>query len=153
MQNQKTLRQRIEQLFGFPAMKMPWSLYIAQLNEAGKLTARSIMDIMTVVLEVLEQQEEEIKDMKLVSESKHFYQESGTEKIPEIMTTDDPDKFLKDKPEELNGLTVKEKLGKLYCANCGTEIINTTEWKEKHLKECKEVKEPKLPKELQEEKS
>ena len=67
MQNQ-TLRQRVEQLFGLPAMKMPWSLYIAQLNEAGKLTARSIMDIMTIVLTSLEEQEQEIKDMKLMAE-------------------------------------------------------------------------------------
>lgn len=72
MQNQQTLRQKVEQLFGLPAMKMPWSLYIGQLNEAGKLTARSIMDIMIVVLTSLEEQEEEIKDMKLMSESKPF---------------------------------------------------------------------------------
>ena len=70
MQNQQTLRNKIEQLFGLPAMKMPWSLYIGQLNEAGKLTARSIMDIMTVVLTSLEEQEQEIKDMKLMADEK-----------------------------------------------------------------------------------
>jgi hypothetical protein len=66
--NNQTLRQRIEQLFGLPAMKMPWTLYLAQLNEAGKLTARSIMDIMTVVLGVLEDQEEKIKDIELLTQ-------------------------------------------------------------------------------------
>ena len=68
MKDNQTIRQKIEQLFGLPAMKMPWSLYLAQLNEAGKLTARSNMDMMTVILEVLEVMEEDIKDIKLMSE-------------------------------------------------------------------------------------
>jgi len=50
-------------------MKMPWSLYLAQLNEAGKLTARSNMDMMIVILEVLEVMEEDIKDTKLLAQS------------------------------------------------------------------------------------
>jgi hypothetical protein len=58
MQNQ-TLRQKIEQLFGLPAMKMPWGLYLGQLNEAGKLTARSMMEILTVLLTVVEGMERE----------------------------------------------------------------------------------------------
>ncbi len=66
MTNQ-TLRQQVEQLFGLPAMKMSWSLYLAQLNEAGKLTTRSIMDIMTIVLTVSEEQEEKIQDLELLS--------------------------------------------------------------------------------------
>lgn len=74
MQNQKTIRQSIEQLFVLPAMKMPWSLYLAQLNEAGKMTARSVMDILTVVLETLEQIEENIKDTKLLIESQESAQ-------------------------------------------------------------------------------
>jgi hypothetical protein len=64
MKNQN-LRQRIEQLFGLPAMKMPWTLYLAQLNEAGKLTARSTMDILTVVLTSLEELEEKVKSDEL----------------------------------------------------------------------------------------
>ncbi len=59
-----TIRQRVEQLFGLPAMKMPWSLYLAQLNEAGKMTARSIMDIMTVVLASMEEMEKDIEDIQ-----------------------------------------------------------------------------------------
>lgn len=58
------LRKQVEQLFGLPAMKMPWSLYLAQLNEAGKLTARSIMDILTIVLTTLEEHEKAIKELQ-----------------------------------------------------------------------------------------
>lgn len=64
MKNQ-TLRNRIEQLFGLPAMKMPWTLYLAQLNEAGKLTARSTMDILTVVLTSMEELEEKVKNLDI----------------------------------------------------------------------------------------
>jgi len=108
MKNQQ-LRQKIEQLFGFPAMKMPWTLYLAQLNEAGKLTARSNMDMMTVILEVLEVMEEDIKDTKLLIESQSLQTVSvGTaepikvelpieEKIPEttgeILDAIQPDKI------------------------------------------------------------
>ena len=66
MKNQ-TLRQRLENLFGFPAMKMPWSLYLAQLNEAGKITGKSMLDILTVILESAEQTEQEIRDIKLMT--------------------------------------------------------------------------------------
>ena len=45
-------------------MKMPWTLYMAQLNEAGKLTARSIMDLMTVILEAVEEVEDNIAEIK-----------------------------------------------------------------------------------------
>ena len=61
------IRQKIEELFSLPTMKMPWSLYLAQLNEAGKLTARSFMDMMTVVLEAIEELE---KNQPLVTEKK-----------------------------------------------------------------------------------
>jgi len=115
MQNRlTTIRERVEQLFGLPAMKMPWSLYLAQLNEAGKLTARSIMDIMTIVLTSMEEQEEEIKDLKLVSDSKSdpldkISTEVTTINLPEdtkieYTTPKIDDKFIeKDKklPEEL----------------------------------------------------
>jgi len=66
--NNQQIRNKIEQLFGLPAMKMSWSLYLAQLNEAGKLTARSTMDMMTVILEVVEEQEEKIKDIELLTQ-------------------------------------------------------------------------------------
>lgn len=59
MQKQN-LRQLVSQLFGLPAMNMPWSLYISTLNEAGKLTARSIMDIMVVLLTIVEEYEERL---------------------------------------------------------------------------------------------
>jgi predicted RNA-binding Zn-ribbon protein involved in translation (DUF1610 family) len=126
-------------------MKMPWSLYLAQLNEAGKLTARSIMDIMTIVLTSMEEQEGEIKDIKLMSETVKL------EETPVIPTTNKigadatPGADLTREAEI--GLAVEEKDSKLYCANCGTEIINTTEWKEKHLKECKHEKLPEEPQE------
>jgi hypothetical protein len=46
-------------------MKMPWTLYLAQLNEAGKLTARSTMDILTVVLTSIEEMEERVKNLDI----------------------------------------------------------------------------------------
>lgn len=126
MQNQ-TIRHKIEQLFGYPAMKMPWSLYIAQLNEAGKLTARSIMDIMTVVLEVLEQQEGEVK---LMSEPKSSYADNvkvvtelENEEVIKIM-----DEVEKSIPESIKNIPELEIMPK-------------------------EVKDSKLPEELQEEKA
>jgi len=114
---EKTIRQRVEQLFGLPAMKMPWSLYMAQLNESGKLTARSIMDILTVVLEAVEGMEEDIKDAKLIAESVEFdstpiltpdkvslepktTSEKVSEVTAEIITKNAPEDILGDKPPE-----------------------------------------------------
>ena len=56
------IRKKIEELFGLPTMKMPWALYMAQLNEAGKLTSRSIMDMMTVILEAIEELEKNLPE-------------------------------------------------------------------------------------------
>jgi hypothetical protein len=96
--NNQTLRNKIEELFGLPAMKMPWTLYLAQLNEAGKLTARSIMDIMTVVLGVLEEQEEKIKDLEslyqhptqTISTEPTITTPNSTTTIPTGTSTGDP---------------------------------------------------------------
>lgn len=66
MQNKLTLRQRVEQLFGLPAMNMPWTLYIAQLNEAGKITARSIIDVLSIALTVIEEQDIKIKTLEAI---------------------------------------------------------------------------------------
>lgn len=146
MQNQKTLRQRVEQLFGFPAMKMPWSLYIAQLNEAGKLTARSLMDMMTVVLETLEQQEEEIKDNKLMSESH----------TPSIEELDKPMEVIRPTVEDIAGdgrdgdLEIKEPMLQEKVSKVTEKVVD------KGIVDAivgEPVKESKLPKELQEEKS
>ena len=81
------IRQRVEVLFGLPTMKMPWSLYLAQLNEAGKLTARSFMDMMIVVLETIEELEskapetlgemlESVKPVETTSSSETIVKES-----------------------------------------------------------------------------
>ena len=107
MQNQQTLRQKIEQLFGLPAMKMPWSLYIGQLNEAGKLTARSIMDIMIVVLTSLEEQETEIKDMKLMSEPKPFTGLEDTKVQPTPIIIEKPKEEPKTTTEKVHEVTEK----------------------------------------------
>jgi hypothetical protein len=85
MTNQN-LRQHIEQLFGLPAMKMPWTLYLAQLNEAGKLTARSTMDILTVVLTSMEEMEEKVKEMNSLMQSKYVWS-NETELPPQPATT------------------------------------------------------------------
>ena len=45
-------------------MNMPWTLYIAQLNEAGKITARSIMDVLSIALTVIEEQDIKIKNLE-----------------------------------------------------------------------------------------
>lgn len=100
MQNQqKTIRERVETLFGLPAMKMPWSLYIAQLNEAGKLTARSIMDIMTVVLTSLEEQEQKIKDIELLTQR--------IETVEPIVTISEPAKEEPTLQEKVTKVTEK----------------------------------------------
>ena len=97
MKNQ-SIRQLVEQLFGLPAMKMPWNLYLAQLNEAGKLTARSNMDMMTVILEVMEEQEEKIKDLELLTqrvETTEPIQTISTEPIKKEFYDQSPIDFLK----------------------------------------------------------
>ncbi|MBZ5529723.1 MAG: hypothetical protein LAN71_17740 [Acidobacteriia bacterium] len=85
MQNQQNLRNKISLLFGLPAMKMPWSLYLAQLNEAGKLTARSTMDILTVVLTSMEEQEEKIKSLQPEKTIQMEADEESKSKIPEAI--------------------------------------------------------------------
>ena len=118
MKNQ-SIRQLVEQLFGLPAMKMPWTLYLAQLNEAGKLTARSTMDMMTVILEVLEEQEEKIKDLELLTQrvetTEHIQTVSSEPKIEEIKVTTAID--LDSPVEEIK--TTEEKISKVT-----EEVVN-----------------------------
>jgi len=118
MKNQ-SIRQLVEQLFGLPAMKMPWNLYLAQLNEAGKLTARSNMDMMTVILEVMEEQEEKIKDLELLTQrvetTEPIQTISPEPKIEEIKVTTAID--LDSPVEEIK--TTEEKISKVT-----EEVVN-----------------------------
>lgn len=68
MDNQK-IRRKIEDLFGLPAMNMNWAYYMAQLNEAGKITAKSTLDMIIVILTSIESMEENISNNKLLTES------------------------------------------------------------------------------------
>lgn len=61
--DKNNIRQKISEIFEFPTMKMPWTLYFAQLNEAGKITERSILETITVILEDLEQLEKATTDL------------------------------------------------------------------------------------------
>lgn len=94
---------------------MPWSLYLATLNEAGKITARSIMDILTVVLETIEEIEKETKTLEKVPETVGEILEAikpeepktitDAEKISEVTTESInknlPEAILGDKPPEI----------------------------------------------------
>jgi hypothetical protein len=61
------VRDKMQQLFGYSPMKMPWGLYLANLNEAGKITGRSTLEILTVILDSIEEIE---KKSELTSEIK-----------------------------------------------------------------------------------
>ncbi len=75
MQNQQTARQKVEAYFSFPSMKQDWNNYFGELNSAGKITAKSLLDIISIILTSLDKLEveaprEEILDRELPKELK-----------------------------------------------------------------------------------
>jgi hypothetical protein len=58
-----TLRDKVSALFGLPIRDTSYRLYLASMNESGKITARSLLDLMTIVLETLDEMEK--KDQML----------------------------------------------------------------------------------------
>jgi len=56
-QPNKTIRQQIENIFGLPIGKTRINLYMENLNRSGKITQRSILDLLVAVCEYLDEHE------------------------------------------------------------------------------------------------
>lgn len=52
-----TIKKAIGSLFGLPVQDMSFPSYFQYVNERGKITARSLLDMMTIVLTELDEQE------------------------------------------------------------------------------------------------
>jgi hypothetical protein len=57
MKSKKTIRDRVSEQFGFPIGRTSFRLYFAMLNEQGKITPRSLLDLFETVLEYLDEAE------------------------------------------------------------------------------------------------
>jgi len=55
--DKQTLKDKIGNYFGMPMRDVSYRLYLASMNESGKITARSLLDLMTIVLETLDEME------------------------------------------------------------------------------------------------
>jgi len=87
MQNQQTARQRVEALFQYPSMGQSWNNYFNDLNSAGKITAKSLLDIVSVILTSLDKLEVEAPREEIINRELPEEFKSPVEK-PIISTTD-----------------------------------------------------------------
>lgn len=62
------IKNKIEAIFSYPKFTTPWGTYFSDLNEAGKITAKSTLDMVIVILETLEQQEETLEGVRIQTE-------------------------------------------------------------------------------------
>ena len=62
MSQKVSLKEKVSLLFGLPVGGTTYALYLGLMNESGKITARSILDLMTIVLDELEEIEKEKKE-------------------------------------------------------------------------------------------
>lgn len=57
MEKNYSLRSKVGSLFGVPVGNTSYRLFLASMNENGKITSRSLLELITVVLEELEELE------------------------------------------------------------------------------------------------
>ena len=53
------IKNRIEAIFGYPRFNNTWETYFSDLNQAGKITAKSTLDIFTALIFEVEALEKE----------------------------------------------------------------------------------------------
>jgi hypothetical protein len=57
MKPKQNLREKVSNYFGIPIGKIDWRLYMESLNESGKITVRSLLDMIVILLEYIEEKE------------------------------------------------------------------------------------------------
>jgi len=49
------IRNKVGEYFGVPMGEVKTPIYMANMNEAGKITARSLLDLMTIIIEDIDE--------------------------------------------------------------------------------------------------
>lgn len=55
--NMNTIKQAVSELFGSPMQNMSYVSYFRYVNEAGKITAKSLLELVTICLTYMDEQE------------------------------------------------------------------------------------------------
>lgn len=60
MNPKPTIRKQVEELFNLPMGYMHYPQYFNALNEAGKITARSMLDLILILIQAMEEMEKQL---------------------------------------------------------------------------------------------